>query len=212
MSVSGSLPITRARRLRPSDSFTVMRSARSMTWWFVRMLPSASMMKPVPLAAARRIAIVSLGLREVKRRVEQLRGSARPVPRGRRSVRAPLLVASMFTTAGLMRSTTSAKLTTWRTARRKRRSARAAAGILVAAGPATTADRVTPPAKMVPTRNATAAVRARRRESWNAATSSSSIIRARKRSSSSVSTPSFLAFSSLLPGVARRPRHSWSSC
>ena len=32
MSVSGSDPIRCARSVRPSDSFTVMRSARSTTW------------------------------------------------------------------------------------------------------------------------------------------------------------------------------------
>ena len=48
ISVSGSDPITSARRLRPSESFTAIRSAPSMTWWFVRMCPSSSMMKPVP--------------------------------------------------------------------------------------------------------------------------------------------------------------------
>ena len=48
MSVSGSDPMTCARSVRPSESLTVMRSARSMTWLFVRMVPSASMMKPLP--------------------------------------------------------------------------------------------------------------------------------------------------------------------
>ena len=45
--------MTRPRRLRPSDSFTMIRSGPSMTWWLVRMLPSASMMKPLP--APRRV-------------------------------------------------------------------------------------------------------------------------------------------------------------
>ncbi len=85
--VSGSAPTMCASTVRPSDSLTEMRSARSTTWWFVRMLPSASMMKPVP--DPRRGASGSAFLR---------RGSR------------PLAVASTFTTAGFNRSTTSAKL------------------------------------------------------------------------------------------------------
>jgi hypothetical protein len=62
----------------------------------------------------------------------------------------------MLTTAGLMRSTMSAKLT----AVAKRVSGRAADPLAgFTSGPATTADRARPPAKMVPTRNATAAVK-----------------------------------------------------
>ncbi len=124
MSVSGSAPMTRARRVRPSDSLTMMRSARSMTWWFVRMLPSASMMKPLPAPRRGSVAARSSGRRTAR---------APPLARAAGASRvAAGAVASMLTTAGLMRSTTSAKLTRGpaRSARRRpqRRSRRAPDG------------------------------------------------------------------------------------
>ena len=53
MSVGGSRPTTVASNSRPSSSVTVMSSTASpdcelMTWLFVTMWPSSSMMKPVP--------------------------------------------------------------------------------------------------------------------------------------------------------------------
>ena len=58
MSVSGSDPTTRARSVRPSASFTMMRSARSITWWFVRMCPSGSMNDAAAGPAPRRVHVV----------------------------------------------------------------------------------------------------------------------------------------------------------
>ncbi len=132
-------------------------------------------------------------------------GSGASVRLRRRAPR-PLLVASMLTTAGLMRSTTSAKLTDVPGGRPAAGWAPERRPAFFRSGPATTADRVMPPAKMVPTRKATAAVRVsvtkvERRDIYV------SIIRARKRSSSSVSTPSFLAFSSLVPGSLPKTRY-----
>ena len=203
MSVSWSLPITCARRLRPSDSLTVMRSAWSTTCWFVRMLPSASMMKPVPaprrVGSARPLSSRSLSrLRGGRSNGESnVSGGGASVRLRRRRESRALVEASMLTTAGLMRSTTSAKLTVPAGSA----AFATAAGALPAfftSGPATISDRLMPPATMVPTRNATAAVSVRvtivkRRDIYL------SIIRARKRSSSRVSTPSFLAFSNFVP-------------
>src|SRR5262245_8207436 len=162
MSVSGSAPTTRARSVRPSDSLTMIRSARSMTWLLVRMLPSPSMMNPLP----------------APRRGESPRGPSGPSSgsggsievRPRRRPRSrPRAVASMFTTAGLMRSTMSAKLTrpfrpgfgraTVRAVDAVEAVAVDVADVVDRAGaPADTAGRAKPPATIAPTRNATTAV------------------------------------------------------
>src|SRR4029077_19998613 len=83
-----------------------------------------------------------------------------PRPRRRRDSR-PRVVASMLTTAGLMRSTTSAKLIGAATAGELPARGEAGGGPAVLAGaPAETADRAMPPATIAPTRKATTAVSA----------------------------------------------------
>ena len=47
-SIAESAPTTSARNARPSASVTVILDADSITWLFVRMNPSPSMMKPLP--------------------------------------------------------------------------------------------------------------------------------------------------------------------
>src|SRR3989441_11379490 len=156
MSVSGSTPMTRACRLRPSDSLTVMRSARSMTWLFVRMLPSASMMNPVP-APRRGASRSSRGVPKPKGPSKSSGGSGRPARERRRRVSLPLVVASMLTTAGLIRSTTSAKLTSDAAATPPDGRAAERRSTLLAAVRAATEARGRPPVTMAPTRNATTA-------------------------------------------------------
>src|SRR5262245_14859673 len=156
MSVSGSAPMTRARKVRPSDSFTVIRSARSTTWWLVRMLPSASMMNPLP--APRRGVSLRGGPKAGPSSGAGLSGG--PTRRGRRLGSRPRLVASMLTTAGLMRSTTSAKLSGGPSkAAGDGRTAYRPAGVVDAAGaPAVIVERAEPPDMIAPTRKATTAV------------------------------------------------------
>src|SRR3954463_740536 len=121
------------------------------------MLPSASMMNPVP--APRRGDSRSRGVPKSNGGSNWSGESAGPgrAPRRRRASR-PLVVASMLTTAGLIRSTTSAKLTSDPSAGvlLARDSSRPEAAL--AGAPAETWDRATPPATMMPTRNATSAV------------------------------------------------------
>ena len=163
------------------------------------MLPSASMMKPLP--APRR------GTRRPRREPPADR---RRDPAGRHGVgarprrpalrRAPATVASMFTTAGLIRSTTSAKLTSDPAALAGAPPAALAAPDDFGAA-ASIDERCTPPATMIPTRKADDGGEGDgdEREAARHMTSSLSIIRARNAASSSVSTPSCRAFSSLLP-------------
>ena len=156
MSVSGSAPTTRARRMRPSDSLTsdplgpvddvVVREDAAVR---VDDEPAAG-------AAPRRVAVAA-----------PRTGRASPDSSGwrrRRAVgaRGRCVVASMFTTAGLMRSTTSAKLTSGGSGRARRRDAAACRrGTSRARRPARhTVGRAKPPATIAPTRNATTAVSA----------------------------------------------------
>ena len=124
-----------------------------MTWLFVRMLPSASMMNPVP-APRRGVSRSFLGVP----------GSGTSSGSGRVRLRFaasfPRVVASMFTTAGLIRSTTSAKFTTvtGTVAPAARMRGSLATGLVGA--PAAMEERPTPPATMAPTRKATIAVKA----------------------------------------------------
>src|SRR2546428_5071147 len=113
------------------------------------MLPSASMMKPLP---APRCGGSDRGLSGPS---SGSGGSIIVRPR-RRDRSRPRAVASMFTTAGLMRSTTSEKLTRPLRAGVACEMARPLAALTGA--PADTAERATPPAKIAPTRNATTAV------------------------------------------------------
>ena len=73
------------------------------------MLPSASMMKPLP--APRRGVSRSRGVPKSNGPSNGSGASGEPLRPRRRRVSRPRVVASMLTTAGLMRSTTSAKLT-----------------------------------------------------------------------------------------------------
>src|SRR5438552_7154154 len=157
MSVSGSAPMRCACRLRPSDSLTVMRPARSMTWLFVRMLPSESMMKPVP-APRRGASRSSRGVPKPNGPSNSSGGSGTPARERRRRVSLPWVVASVFTTAGLIRSTTSAKLTSAAGATPPDGRAAAWTSTLLAPLPAATEARGRPPVRMAPTRNATTAV------------------------------------------------------
>ena len=156
MSVSGSAPTTRARSERPSDSFTRMRSAPSMTWLLVRILPSASTMKPLP--EPRR------GASRERSNISGASGSPRRLRR-RESAAGPALVASMFTTAAFTRSTTSAKFTNGAPAVRgapidEPTALTAARRGALMVGCAPRLGRRNPPATIAPTRNATTAVRA----------------------------------------------------
>src|SRR3989442_6675474 len=82
-----------------------------------------------------------------------------PVRPRRPRVSRPRVVASMFTTAGLIRSTTSAKLmSVVAPAPATVRAGRAGAPFTV---PVMTVAGVSPPAKIAPTRNATTAVKAK---------------------------------------------------
>ena len=112
------------------------------------------MMKPLP--APRRVGSRSPRPPKSNGSLNRSGGSgASERPRRRRGSGARE-VASIFTTAGLIRSTTSAKLTSGETA--------IVAGRVVGFGGAvlgaldTTAVRVAPPAKIAPTRKATTAV------------------------------------------------------
>src|SRR6266850_2099771 len=166
MSVSGSAPIRRARAVRPSDSLTVIRSARSTTWLLVRMLPSGSMMNPLP--APRRGASRSRGVPKSNGPSNGSGESGRAGRAPRRRRLCPRVVVSMLTTAGFRRSTTSAKLTSEaiagaaavRAASLSRTAFARPSGNTCPREPAEMADRDTPPATIAPTRKATMAVSA----------------------------------------------------
>ena len=173
-----------------------------MTWLFVRMLPSASMMKPLP--APRRGASRSRAACRSRTAVERIgRFGARVRPRRRRA-RAPRRRVDVHDRR--VDPLDDVGEIDERRRRRRRGGARArrAARRGWPARRPTTADRVTPPATIAPTRNATTAVRATvtkvKRRDMSAL---DSIISARNAvPHPSVSTPSFRAFSSLLPASA----------
>src|SRR5258707_939607 len=103
-SVSASLPISLASKLRPSGSLTVILCEFSMTWLLVTTSPPRSMMKPEPAE----IALRGAGEPPWPYWLKKLRNGA-----GRSSVATgPVTTVSavMVTTAGLTRSTRSAKL------------------------------------------------------------------------------------------------------
>src|SRR4051812_43532990 len=150
MSVSGSDPIRVACRFRPSVSRTMMRSAPSTTWWLVRIRPSASMMNPVPAPRRGPCGSRSPG----RSNSSGPSGTGRPPNRRLRAV--PRDVASMFTTAGLSRSATSAKDTT---VGDRPGARRARAGIWGALGAEIANCGVIEPATTRPIRNAMVAVR-----------------------------------------------------
>src|SRR4051812_33459534 len=115
------------------------------------MLPSPSMMKPLP---APRCGGAAGGPSGASRGSGgSIAGRPRRRPRSR-----PRAVASMFTTAGLIRSTMSAKLTRPFSEALACASVRPGTAALLAGAPADTAERATPPATIAPTRNATNAV------------------------------------------------------
>src|SRR4051794_25266157 len=118
------------------------------------MLPSASMMKPLP---APRRGVDSRSLGGPKSSGPSSDGAEGRAPRGRR-LPLPLVVVSMLTTAGFRRSTTSAKLTREAMAGAAAVRARRPAAADLGEGPADTAGRTKPPATIAPTRNATTAV------------------------------------------------------
>ena len=139
-----------------------------MTWLFVRMLPSASMMKPLPAPRRGRVAIVVARRREVRQAVEQIRRTRRPPRRLRPSRAARRRIDVDDRRVDPLDDVGEVD------ERRHRRPAAVRAGAddpadtcrawleraLSPAPPAATADRATPPATIAPTRNATTAVRA----------------------------------------------------
>ena len=184
----------------------MIRSARSMTWWLVRMLPSASMMKPLP--APRRGASRSRG-RRIGRAVERIGRLGQPRPAAPARAIAPARrrvdvhdrrvqalddvgeIDERWRDAGAARAT--------RAGRRRGR---------VAGPPATIADRaIAARDRSRPTRNATIAVSAdgddgeaaRHRAAVQPLTRS--IISARNCCLIQQSTPSCRAFSSLAAGL-----------
>ena len=86
-------------KLRPSASVTVMRCAVSITWLFVRMKPVRSMRKPLPDPGR--------GVSSSRMASPVVRPGTGSAAATRAAAHSP--TASMFTTAALMRSVTSAK-------------------------------------------------------------------------------------------------------
>src|SRR4051812_5188439 len=119
------------------------------------MLPSPSMMNPLP---APRRGVSPRGLLK-SGRSNRSGGSGSSERRRRRESPVPREVASMLTTAGFMRSTTSAKLMSVPPAGALAARIDAAGVGCRSRATAVTAARSKPPATIAPTRNATMAVR-----------------------------------------------------